>query len=336
MFISTKEANLLFQEGEYEKALAAYQRIGQEHPDLKCIFTANIELCKKNILKSGINKNFEAPEIFITLTTISDRLSRLLPVLESLHKQTLRPQKIYLNISEEAYLLDKGIRKDDPRLASFIKLPLLEINWTKNTGPFRKIIPFMESFFSENKTKDKIFITVDDDTLYPDYFIQTLYDKYLEHDSVIAFRGRYITANSSGINPYSNWELGKTVATMNNLPTGKDGILYSTKFFTRDFVDINAALELTPTADDLWIKWHCGLNGVKSVILNPEASTSDYKSFPVVDYSAEYRDVSLFKAHNSSASGGKNDISTKNLEKYFLKKYGYNLHTLCEKQGSML
>lgn len=319
MSLLIKKANELFVAKKFKAAMEEYSSIQRAYPSLAGFFVLNIELCKKRLLKNIAN-------ITITFTTISERLHLLEPVIESLHKQTVKPSKILLNISEEAYLLDKGVDKSSKTLLGLKnKFPLLHINWVKNTGPFRKIVPFMEQYYNSGDKEERVFITVDDDTVYPDYFVEKLYQEFNEHDCVVAFRGRYITLENTSIATYNKWELGKDKTHIANLPTGKDGVIYSTKFFTKDFIDIQKAVELAPTADDLWIKWHCALNGVKAKILNPEAATSDYKSFPVVDYSAEYRDVSLFKAHNSNGSGGKNDKSVKSLELYFKSRYSYNL-----------
>ena len=332
MIFYIKEANEFFSQGMYCEAHLIYRKAQDEYPGIKDLFEINIKICK-DMMERDRKNSAVGDEIFITMTTIKSRLYKLLPVIESLHKQTLLPKKIYLNLSEAPYLLDEGVKKEDPYLKKLLDYPLLEINWTENIGPYRKIVPFLNNFFNQknDNKKEIVFITVDDDTLYPDYFVDTLYKKYIEHDCVVAFRGRYITATDRCIAPYRDWELGKETPSVNNLPTGKDGILYSTKFFNMDFVDMNAATMLAPTADDLWIKWHCGLNGVKALIINPEAATSDYKSFPLVDYSGDYRDNSLYKVHNADSSGSKNDESIAKMENYFSKKSIGNLYSLLEK-----
>lgn len=329
----SSNANTLMRNGEYGKALELYHKLALECPEISTFFKLNVALCERQRKKNWLLAPASSPEVFVTMTTISDRLEGLISVIESLHQQSMLPVRIDLNISEDPHLLDKGVQRSDKRLKRLEEFPLLHINWVDNTGPYRKIIPFLERHFSERNTSDKVFITVDDDTLYPEYFIKHLYEKYLEFDSIVAFRGRSISANEASIGAYSSWGLGTQNATIENLPTGKDGIIYCTKFFTKEFVDIDIALELAPTADDLWIKWHCALNGVKSIVLNPEAATSDYKSFPVVCYSDEYRDVSLYRAHNAQSSGGKNDISVENLERHYSAEYGYNLHSLCMGAG---
>lgn len=329
----SNDANTLMRNGEYDKALELYRRLTLESPELSAFFKFNVEYCERQRKKTWLLGPVSSPEVFVTMTTISDRLEGLVSVIESLHQQSLLPVRIDLNISEAPHLLDKGVKKSDKRLARLKEFPLLRLNWVENTGPYRKIVPFLENHFDQGCTSDKVFITVDDDTLYPEYFIQRLFEKYLEFDSIVAFRGRSISVGETCIGPYSSWGLGSPTATIENLPTGKDGVIYCTKFFTKEFLDIHTALNLAPTADDLWIKWHCALNGVKSIVLNPEAATSDYRSFPVVCYSDEYRDVSLYRAHNAQSSGGKNDISVENLERHYSAEYGYNLHSLCIGEG---
>lgn len=324
-------ANALYRSGAYRDALALYEEIARQ--ERGSWVQANINLCRKKLAAHpdhGGNGTVTTttPEIVVTLTTIRSRLQYVPKVVESLLQQTLSPVRIELNISREPYLLDEGIEPDHPILLGLMKQPLLRVNWVPNIGPYRKIWPFLESYFSQDDENEHIFVTVDDDTLYPDYFLQELYKNYLQHQCVIAFRGRHIEMDEEKIAPYDRWTLGKTIPSLNNLPTGKDGILYSTKFFTKDFLDLAAVQRLAPTADDLWVKWHYALNGVPAVILNPEACTSDYKSFPLANYDKDYRNNSLYTLHNATSSNSKNDVSIKELEAHFKGARGNNLACL--------
>jgi hypothetical protein len=328
---SVATANALYRSGAYSEALVLYEDIANRR-GWEPLVRANIALCKRRLLQSAggqIANTALSPsqpsEIAVTLTTIRSRLLHVPRVVESLLTQTLRPVRIDLNISRDPYLLDAGIVDDDPVVVELKELPLVRVQWVPNIGPYRKIWPFMEEHFSQEIAQDRVFITVDDDTLYPDYFIERLYESYLLHDCVIAFRGRHIELNENGVTPYEQWTWGRVQPSLSNMPTGKDGILYSTKFFTRDFLNMKEAKRMAPTADDLWIKWHCALNGVPAVILNPEACTSDYKSFPVVSYDEAYRGNSLYKQHNATRAQNKNDTSVDKLEAHFNQAYGYNL-----------
>lgn len=335
------KANALYRTGDYCEALKLYERLSKR-PGWTNLLQANIKLCRKKLQvisarQSVSNHRYanseKSPAIVVTMTTIQSRLQYVSKVIESLSKQTLNPIRIDLNISRDPYLLDQGIEPNDPVLLDLMSMPLLHVNWVANNGSYRKIVPFLTNHFARESTEDSLFITVDDDTLYPEYFMQRLYDEYLRHNCIIAFRGRHIELNEGVLTNYDKWTWGQEHPSLNNLPTGKDGILYSTKFFTRDFLNLTEAQRIAPTADDLWIKWHCALNGVPSIVLNPEACTSDYKSFPVVNYDKEYRNNSLYAQHNKSEGAlGKNDEAVRKLEEYYMQTYGYNLAWLIQSE----
>lgn len=331
-------ANRLMREGRHADALVAYQQLVQAGHPMKDHIARNIALCELQIHASATPQvispsvpqavTHEQSDVVVCMTTIQSRLPQLRKVLETLHQQDHPPSAIRLHISRDPYLLDTGVPNNDPDLLALMDLPLLQIRWVPNTGPYRKIVPFLEEHFANHLTRDRLFVTVDDDTLYPEYFLSTLLAEFRKHDCVIAFRGRELKLEAARIASYATWGLGLDRADLANVPTGKDGVLYSTRFFTRDFVNLKDALETAPTADDLWIKWHCALNGVPSLILRPDACTSDYKSFPVVDYSKEYRGNSLYTNFNSNASHGRNDASVGKLESHFERAYGYGLGDL--------
>lgn len=56
------------------------------------------------------------------------------------------------------------------------------------------------------------------------------------------------------------------------LPTGKDGVLYNSAYFSPGVLDYQTARRLAPTADDIWFKWHTAMSDV-SVYL----ATTDYR-----------------------------------------------------------
>ena len=350
-------ANSAMRRGDFAVALESYELLLAEGHSQSTQIALNIQLCR-NRLKQPIDPSFgreptvepAVPKILtqkpgsavstasviawvampkgkltVCLTTIDSRLPHLHRVIESLHQQEVSPKEIRLHISREPYLLDKGISPDNPHLKELQKFPLLKVKWVDNTGPYRKIVPFLQEHFSHHVATDQLFVTVDDDTLYPPEFLRVLLETYEKHDCVVAFRGRAMVLEAAEIASYPTWGIGLDYPSMSNLPTGKDGVLYSTRFFTRDFVRLDNALALAPTADDLWIKWQCGLNGVPAIVLNPIACISDYKGFPVVDYSKEYRGNSLYSSYNANSAQGKNDDSVRKLEAYVKDLLGQSL-----------
>ena len=324
-----KYANYLFKSGRIDSALDVLDKASKFYDDNKFLkenVSFNKELYRYKKRNQATVPDILPAEITVVLTTISKRVAHVFKVIESLHKQTLMPKEIILYISKEPYLLDEGIASE--QLKDFSIFNKLKIVFTANTGPYRKILPYLNSLNDNNVKGDKLFVTVDDDTIYPDYFLAQLYESHINLGGVIAFRGRKIelAQSENKIASYSSWGPGIAEPSLLNVPTGKDGILYRRSFFDSNFLQIADALKCAPTADDLWIKWHTTLNFIPSTILNPEACLSDYKSFPLVSYEKEDRDASLYASHNSGHGGSKNDISINLLESFFNRKYGFTCY----------
>ena len=86
--------------------------------------------------------------VYISITSIYQRQSELVVTLNSIISQTVIPDGIFLYLSEDPYLLDSGFKNKtitDKQLNQFIESnPLIKIIWTKNTGPYRKLLPLLE------------------------------------------------------------------------------------------------------------------------------------------------------------------------------------------------
>lgn len=108
---------------------------------------------KQSALKTNINDSIE---VTISLTTTSYRINKLKKTLKSIFNQTYLPKKILLNLSEDEYLLDKGIKKVPNYLKKLESKGLIQINFTDNIGPYRKLLPAL-------KLTNNIIVTIDDD-----------------------------------------------------------------------------------------------------------------------------------------------------------------------------
>ena len=86
----------------------------------------------------------------VSLTAISHRVAALPEVLRSLTTQSVQASRIILWISQEKYLLDDGVRRDDLptevlQLASDAR-NRIEIRDTENIGPHRKLLPLSSAY----------------------------------------------------------------------------------------------------------------------------------------------------------------------------------------------
>ena len=247
----------------------------------------------------------------VTLTTISSRMTSLPAVIESLRQQTYRPAKVYLHLSQEAYLLDKGVAEDDPLLQELTADRWVQVRWVPNLGPYRKIFPFLQAGgygqALDRQSDGDLFITVDDDTLYPPRFVEYLLRNYEAYGCIVAHRGRRIRLSAGGSSPsflpYAKWHDGVREPRLSNLPTGQGGVLYRRSWFPEN-LESEAAFALAPTHDDLWLRWLTARQGVPAVILQPNAvARTSELSFPAASAEALTKDQTLWGAYNASTGG---------------------------------
>ena len=107
----------------------------------------------------------------ITLTTIPSRLNTIHKTIESIQHQTLKPNKIFLNIPYEYYRFP-GITISNEELIN-LESDLVEINRCEDFGPATKIMG------SLNKVKNfDCAIIVDDDHVYNEKMCQIFISEF--------------------------------------------------------------------------------------------------------------------------------------------------------------
>lgn len=209
--------------------------------------------------------------VYISLTSIFKNQDILLQTLQSIMKQTKLPDKIFLYLSEESYLLDTGFKDKKITNSNLLKLindnSIIDIKWVKNTGPYRKLLPLLKDKWDE----DCIIITIDDDNIYDTHLIENLVNDYYKHKCVIGYRGF-----TPSFDKLENFDYLKRVAKLQDLSlynflTGKGGILYKPQFFhkTHDLIfNDKIYLDTCHTSDDIWFYIVRLLNNVKGYFSN--------------------------------------------------------------------
>lgn len=219
--------------------------------------------------------------VFIGLTSICGREAALKRTLDSLLAQQLpadgRPVELHLFLSREPYLLDPGfvalpgfLRRLiwRSRLGSGLRL---QVHWTANWGPYRKLLPLLESLSPEQQALDPLLITADDDTLYPRDWLRRLVAAQDHFGCVVGFRGRQMRLDQGAVLPYHHWlrnDERLLRPSLLTVPTGKDGIAYRLSQLDCRVRDVDRALAIAGHADDLWFKTHTLLTGTPSVLLH--------------------------------------------------------------------
>lgn len=254
------------------------------------------------------------PGIDISLTTIRSRLDTIGKVLDSLlHQKDFEPT-VYLFVSPEAYLLDDGIRALPEAVQKLQRSAggRLKIVSCPNWGPYRKFVPYVQRYWGRNK----IFVTADDDTIYPDTWLTNLYGHYREKKCVIGYRGHSIQTDAEGFTSYRSWMRSPIAENpgLSIVPTGKDGILYNTSFFPVSVLNMAAAMEAAPTADDLWLKWNFAYQGISTFLVH-----TDFRASTLAKMATEQN---LYRDFNKN---GGNDAAVRKIEAYFQENFGFSL-----------
>lgn len=228
-------------------------------------------------------------KIIVSFTTTSSRIKYINQMLHSLFTQSMWANEINLWISRDSFLHDEGILPEQipeklKTLTNFNKLNF-NIKYTENTAGYRKLLPVLE----ENRNRDDVvIITADDDTIYPENWIEKLYNQFLDEQCIIAYRARRITLGPNGdLLPYEQWTLLDSWDYTRELmlcPTGNAGVLYSPAFFDDRIFD-PVYKSLSPTRADFWFAGNAIINNILTRHIpstEPMPETEIRKEFPSI------------------------------------------------------
>lgn len=198
--------------------------------------------------------------VYVSITAIAQRLSRLNETIRTLLLGTVIPTKIYLFISRDPYLIDTGVKKFPVSLASLVvNYPMIiSVVFVDNLGPHRKLIPILWKKWTE----DCIIITFDDDLKFSRNSIQISellkYDQLSNGQAIISPRPRRMTMCYQypyKLSKYSHWPVITALGSkeMLLLPTGTGGVLYRPRYFHPIIFD-DKLRNITGTADDIMFR----------------------------------------------------------------------------------
>lgn len=202
-------------------------------------------------------------KIYCSVTSIIQNQSRLFKVLKSILNQSLKPDKIYIFLSENHWKFKHIDGKEFLRVSGFYNKninfelsnfidnnSLFEIRWVENTGPYRKLLPLLK----EKKDEDCVIITIDDDHIYNQDLIKNFIKKFDKFQCSVSNIGFTLF---DSLEHYSNFDYSKQRNYLKinkflyNFAVGAGGVLYHPKFLPKETFD-DSYKNLCPTADDVW------------------------------------------------------------------------------------
>ncbi|MGI9558224.1 MAG: hypothetical protein ACR2NQ_00960 [Thermodesulfobacteriota bacterium] len=202
---------------------------------------------------AGLNTSPREQKIVVSLTSIPPRLSLVHLTIESIMRQTVKPDKIVLWLSKEYKKPEFGGFDWQNLPASLTNLESrgLEIAFTEDLASFRKLLPSLKRF------PDDIVITIDDDVFYHSDTIKKLYKAYLKNGESFIYcrRSKVVAMMPTGsFAPYTDWVLTFSPADNGKslFFTGTGGVLYPPHSFDEEIFQEDIFSNLTPNADDIW------------------------------------------------------------------------------------
>lgn len=181
----------------------------------------------------------------VSLTTYRKRSKTVYLAIESIARGEVLPSRLLLWIDDDALI------NDLPASIRRLQHRGLEVQKCGNYGPHKKYFPYIEA----NETFESLFVTADDDLLYPQYWLQKLIQANHEHPgSVNSFWAHEIAINAGGFAKYADWKQCRTTDPhFRHMIHSGIGTIYPPSFL-KALKQVGSAFEdCCPTADDVWL-----------------------------------------------------------------------------------
>lgn len=207
-----------------------------------------------------------ADGVIVSLTSFPARIDTLWIVIETLLRQTYKPEKVILWLADSQF---KSLEELPIRLRKLMSRGL-EIRVCDDIRSHKKYYYTMRTY------PDHTVITVDDDTFYPENLVENLIQASQKYPNTVCcnLAHKMTFDNSGNILPYIKWDSGAQGCNAPSdilVPVGCEGVLYPPGALNKNLFDKEQILQLCPLADDLWLKAMATLNGNKAVKVSPNS-----------------------------------------------------------------
>jgi len=205
--------------------------------------------------------------VIISLTSFPARINSLWIIIETLLRQTYRPEKVILWLADSQFVSINDLPKKLLQLRS----RGLEIKFCDDLRSHKKY------YYSMKYYPNHTIVTVDDDTFYPENLVEKLFEASRKFPNTICCNlGHILKVHNGMVEPYANWKSGADGYDQPSdflVPIGCEGVLYPPRSLNENVFDKDQIQELCPLADDLWLKSMGTINGTKAVKTNPTSIT---------------------------------------------------------------
>ena len=241
--------------------------------------------------------------LIVSLTSFPARIDRLWLVIETLLRQTYKPDMVILWLSKEQF----------PQLetlpTSLLNLQKRGLQIELREGDLRS---HKKYYYTLESYPNDIMVTVDDDVFYNSHLLAYLVESANAFpDAICCTNSKIITFAHNELLPYNQWNIKKKylIPTYDTIPIGIGGVLYPVGALDRNVLDKDVFMNYCPNADDIWLKAMGLINHRKAV---------------QTIYKAAYLPV-LSKKNDTlclTNSQGGNDKQIQAIRAYLIQKFG--------------
>lgn len=251
---------------------------------------------------SGVTLKKRDTPIIVSLASWEKRLGKAYLGIESLLRQSIKPDYIFLWLSENIESIPESLQRT--------RFRGVDIFLRRDIGPYKKEIYVLREH------PNALLVTADDDILYPRTWLEKLYKAYLNEPNIIhCYNGNMMQFDDLGnLAPYRQWPNGKGESSFRLCPFTGCGVIYPLNSLHPDVVDENLFLKLCPSNDDLWMKFMSLIAFTGTKMVEPVAKNL----YSIVGS----QDVSLYKSNSQINQYVRNVSQHYEINRDFFEKHG--------------
>jgi len=194
--------------------------------------------------------------IYLTFSSIPARINKIKNILESIGKQTIKPDKILMFLPYHYKRFNTGIE-----IPPFINDFDITIIRTEDYGPITKLIPILtlDILWDDND----IIVSFDDDTEYPvDWLERLVVAAEEDKNTAFGYRGKAFSPTNLSYPPINPPNKGYV-----DIITGVWGFLHRRKFLSMEIFEL---LKIVPSAffnDDVFLCGYYARNNIRRKLI---------------------------------------------------------------------
>lgn len=212
--------------------------------------------------QTGVSQKYgRKRKLIVSMTSMSHRIGKVWITVESLLRQTYKPDEIILWLAREEFgnrSIPSALREQQKRG--------LQIRYCDNLKSYKKF------YYTAKENPDDYIVTVDDDMIYAENMLENMVETYKTNPGcIVCNRSHCIKKRNGRICTYDKWikyedrKQADEKPSFYNFFTGCGGTLFPMFLMDRKVLDKDAFLKLAPYADDAWLNFCAWISNIKII-----------------------------------------------------------------------